>query len=73
MKYLIVTNKKDYISNGYKKAVEQFGRDCMIYDKNGRLVYPAVFYDGEDRVWAKEFIKDHKVGDSIDDARYYKR
>ena len=68
-KYLVITKEKDYISAGYKKAREEFGTKCMIYDKNGTLVYPAWMYDGEDRDWAKWFIETHKVGESSDDAR----
>lgn len=70
MKYLILTKDQDYISKTYKRKVKG-NRHCQVYDANGTLVYPAAIYDGEDREWAKEFIKHHKIGDSVKDAQVW--
>ena len=77
-KYLIVTKDRDFIVNGYKQVVKDaksHNNKIFVYDSHGKLVYPAWIYDGANRLWAEEFIRTHKVGDSTKDAEedYFRR
>ena len=83
MKYLIITEEKDFISNSLnaKKHLESSnGNSVMVYDKNGWFIRYAkringvpvkvrACCDGEPRKWAADFIRNHNIGDSANDAR----
>ena len=73
-KYLIITKERDFVDTKWKqlaKTLDTIGVRCQVYDKNGTLVYPAQYYDGEDREWAKWFIQNHKVGEGVANAQEY--
>ena len=85
MKYLIITKECDFISNSLnakKHLANSNGDSVMVYDKfgwwiryarrkNGIIEKRNAYNDGISRKWAIDFIREHKVGDSIDDARKY--
>ena len=85
MKYLIITEEGDFIStslNVKKHLANSKGNAVMCYDKygywiryarrkNGIIEKRNAYDDGISRKWAIDFIREHKVGDSIDDARKY--
>ena len=82
MKYLIITEAKDFIStslNAKKHLEKSKGCAVMVYDKegwfiryakriNGAPVKVRACCDGEPRKWAADFIRNHNVGDMVDDA-----
>jgi len=83
-KYLIVTKEKDFVSSSKNAKNHTYATNCkgvMVYDVDGNLVDSSStngdgvvvregtrFADGEPRAWTKEFLKNHKTGDSVPDA-----
>ena len=89
MKYLIITKEGDFIStslNAKKHLANSKGDAVMIYDKygwwiryarrkNGIIEKRNAYNDGIVCEWAIDFIKNHKVGDMVEDAQreYYSK